>query len=270
MPDDRTFVTELATATRDARRVPSVEEAVKIATSRAAAITNDHWDRLEDLTSSGASERPNAQAAFENGRAFLESPDALRGRRPILIEWTGGRRPPGDEVAPIDLRVDHVFLVSCKYLSANIANPSPARLFDGLLATTGDWVRGDWYLETAPEELRRLYWRARRHRGEPDLPDDPVLLQPAERRDSAACTSRPIAARRGAARRTLTLCRAVSDASAKRWNEAIDRFGNPEQVALAVACGSGARLTTCSGRTARRRCGCGSLARGTGARSSGS
>jgi hypothetical protein len=226
MADDRTFVTELATALGMLGGA-EISDAVKLR-SPELRISDEHWDHLEDLTST-QQWGPDARAAFENGKAFLESPDALRGRRPILVEWTGGRRPPGDEVAPIDLRVDHVFLVSCKYLSANIANPSPARLFDGLLATSGDWVRGDWYLETAPEELQKLYLACRHASGQTDLPDDPVLLQPEDRRRL----------RRALPERTLPeaarpaygdLCRAVSAASARRWNEAIARFGNPEQV----------------------------------------
>ncbi len=226
MPDDRTFVTELATAL-GMLGGPDVHQAVKSRPPE-LRLSDEHWGRLEDLTS-GRGWVLEAQAAFENGRAFLHSPDALRGRRPVLVEWTGGRRPPGDEVAPIDLRVDHVFLVSCKYLSANISNPSPARLFDGLLATTGDWVRGDWYMETAPDELKELYLACKQASGKSDLPDDPALLQPEDRR----------ALRRALPDRSLPdvvrpaylhLCRAVSVASAKRWNEAMARFGNPEQV----------------------------------------
>ena len=74
-----------------------------------------------------------------------------------MIEWTGGRRPPGDEVAPIDLRIDHVYLISCKYFSANITNASPARVFDGLLATHGTWDRSDWYALVATAEYQALY-----------------------------------------------------------------------------------------------------------------
>ncbi len=75
----------------------------------------------------------------------------------MTIEWTGGRRAPGDEVAPIDLRIDHVYLISCKYESDIVANASPARLFDGLLATTGTWDRSDWYEVVAPDEYLALY-----------------------------------------------------------------------------------------------------------------
>ena len=136
--------------------------------------------------------------AFANGRAFLEADDALRGRRPRLIEWTGGRRPPGDEVAPVDLRIDHVYLVSCKYLSRNIANPSPARLFDGLLATSGDWEQTDWYEVVAPDELRALYDACRRATGLTDLPDDLGALGTEDRQRLRRALPGPVLSPRGA------------------------------------------------------------------------
>src|SRR5580700_1930354 len=77
------------------------------------------WEQLESLHATAAYADSFA-VAFENGKAFAASACGLARRPPHLIEWTGGRRPSGDEVAPIDLRVDHVYLVSCKYLSANI------------------------------------------------------------------------------------------------------------------------------------------------------
>jgi hypothetical protein len=153
----------------------------------------------------------------------------LRRRDPILIEWTGGRRPPGDEVAPIDLRVDHVFLISCKYLSANIANPSPARLFDGLLSTSGDWVRGDWYQETAPEALKALYDLCKKAAGVVGLPASPADLDANQRKTlRRALPARSFPPEVQPAYQEL--CRAVSDASAKRWIAAITRFGKPEHV----------------------------------------
>ena len=226
MPDDRTFVTELATALG----MLGGDDITDLASSRPGALrlSDQDWQRLESLVG-GSSWAGEAKAAFANGRAFLESPDALRSRPPILVEWTGGRRPPGDEVAPIDLRVDHVFLVSCKYLSANIANPSPGRLFDGLLATTGDWPRGDWYLETAPAELRELYLQCTKAAGLDDLPDDPALLEPAQRkvlRRALPARSFPDEVRPA----YLELCRVVSEASAKRWRDAMSRFAKPEQM----------------------------------------
>src|SRR5262245_45612424 len=95
-------------------------------------ITPSTWAHLAQLEASGRHARA-FEHGFRNGRAFLAAPDAPGGRLPRLTEWTGGRRPPGDEVVPADLRVDHVYLVSCKYLSRSLHNPSPARLVDGLL-----------------------------------------------------------------------------------------------------------------------------------------
>ena len=129
MPNDLTTVTELGTAL-GTLAYPGVAEALA---ARPAALRVDGpaWDRLSELHGSGRF-APAFTVAFANGRAFLEAADGLRGRIPRIVEWTGGRRPPGDEVAPIDLRIDHVYLVSCKYRSENISSPSPARLFDGL------------------------------------------------------------------------------------------------------------------------------------------
>ncbi len=116
----------------------------------------------------------------------------------------------------MDLRIDHVYLVSCKYLSRNIANPSPARLFEGLLATTGAWEQTDWYEVVAPDELRALYDSCRGATGLGDLPDDPGALTTEERqrlRRALPGKSYPPEARPA----YRELCTRVSEASAQRW-----------------------------------------------------
>ncbi|MGH9018801.1 MAG: hypothetical protein ACRDY1_13710 [Acidimicrobiales bacterium] len=213
MPDDRTTVTELATAL-GMFSYPDVRSALA-ARPDALDIGPAVWDTLDRLHADDAYGNEFA-TAFANGRAFLAAPDALRGRPPRLVEWTGGRRPPGDEVAPVDLRIDHVYLVSCKYLSRNIANPSPARLFDGLLATAGLWDQGDWYRRTAPDEYRALYDACRRATGLSELPTDPDTLTPPERqrlRRALPGRSYPDEARPHYA----ALCARVSEESARRW-----------------------------------------------------
>ena len=72
-------------------------------------------------------------------------------------------------MAPIDLRVDHVYLVSCKYLSDILFNASPSHVFDDLLvgargSRSGREKRlaGDWYAEVAPAEYEVLYAEVRR------------------------------------------------------------------------------------------------------------
>lgn len=213
MPDDRTTVTELATAL-GTLPFDSLSAALR-AEPAELVVEGGIWALLRRLHASGRYAEEFA-AAWANGRAFLEAPDALRGRSPRLVEWTGGRRPPGDEVAPVDLRIDHVYLVSCKYLSRNIVNPSPARLFDGLLATTGSWSQRDWYEEVAPDAYRALYRACRDATGLDELAEDPALLTRAERqRLRRALPGRAYPEPARAPYRAL--CCEVSARSAERW-----------------------------------------------------
>ncbi|HEY6623957.1 MAG TPA: hypothetical protein VIX85_09010 [Acidimicrobiales bacterium] len=219
MPDDRTTVTELATALGT---LP-VGDLTASLRSRPAEVRIDHptWQRLEELHRSGRLAQ-EFELAFANGRALAQAEDGLRGRSPRIIEWTGGRRPPGDEVAPIDLRIDHVYLVSCKYDSDILANTSPARLFHGLLATNGPWDRGDWYAATAPDEFQLLYLACLEATGLADLPptaDQCSRDQHDRLRRALSRRSYPDRASREA---YVALCRAVSAASAQQWRQALD------------------------------------------------
>jgi hypothetical protein len=124
------------------------------------SLSPDDWDRLATIRAGGLFDA-EFHAAWLNGNAFLAARDGLRGRRPELVEWKGAVRGSGDEVAPVDLRIDHVYLVSCKYMSKILFNVSPAHVFDSLLvggpARRGRGVGGDWYAEVAPVEYQRLY-----------------------------------------------------------------------------------------------------------------
>jgi hypothetical protein len=186
MPSDRTTVTELGTAL-GMLGASDVDEALRSRTEVMHSVSPEMWARLGQLRAGGAYDA-DFHAAFENGRAFLVAEDGLRERRPRIVEWKGTGRAPGDEVAPIDLRVDHVYLVSCKYLSNILFNVSPAHIFDDLLvgrmsrhgprggARDTDRSRessacadpggagpgGDWYAEVAPAEYQALYEEVRR------------------------------------------------------------------------------------------------------------
>ena len=182
-------------------------------------------------------------AAWDNGRFFRQANDALRNRPPRLIEWTGPQRSPGDEVAPVDLRVDHVYLVSCKYLSKITMNASPGHLFDRLL-TGGHGRRGaDWYRDIAPTEWLALWNASRRwllandpspSPGAPavHLPDDPSDLDRAARkaisqrlRDGGKAWPAELIAP------YQSLCEAVSERSAARWNASlVDATGAAEAM----------------------------------------
>lgn len=152
MPGTLTEVTELATA------LGTTSSSLSAGLSRrppALHVPDEQWRRLRESYEAGE-HRTSFVTAFANGRAFLHSADGLRGRPPRLVEWRGPHRPPGDDVIPADLRIDHVYLVSCKYLSKVLLNASPARLFDKALV--GDDRGGPhWFAETAPDELAALY-----------------------------------------------------------------------------------------------------------------
>jgi hypothetical protein len=165
MPSDRTTVTELGTAL-GMLGLGDIDEAVRSRTVVMHSLSPEMWERLAGLRSGGAYDA-EFHAAWANGQAFLTADDGLRGRLPQVVEWKGTGRAPGDEVAPIDLRVDHVYLVSCKYLSNILFNVSPTSIFDSLLfggqGRVGRAARevvpggGDWFAEVAPSEYQTLY-----------------------------------------------------------------------------------------------------------------
>lgn len=219
MPPDRTVVTELATAL-GTLPCPDLASAIA-ARPPQLRISSAVWDHLDALFGGSAgSYAADFAVAYANGQAFAATPDALAGRPPRIIEWTGGRKPPGDEVAPIDLRIDHVYMVSCKYLSANVANPSPARLCHGLLAT-GSWASTDWYHAVAPAEYQALYDATVRSVGIAGLPDDVELLTTTDRRRLRAAIR--AATRDGDVERAyLRMSAVVARESANRWRERME------------------------------------------------
>ncbi len=229
MPDDRTTVTELGTAL-GTLPYPDPSSALGARPGQ-LHVDGKTWGHLDKIAASGRFTTELAEA-FANGRAFLDAPDGLRGRTPLTIEWTGGRRPPGDEVAPIDLRIDHVFLISCKYESDILANASPARLFDGLLATTGSWDRTDWYEMVAPREFEALYRSCLAATDLHRLPPTPAECT----RDQLDCLRAALAGRSypDAPSRSAyaELCRAVSAASALRWAGQLESSGIARETML--------------------------------------
>jgi hypothetical protein len=215
MADDRTEVTELGTAL-GMLGFDAVTDALEGRPCE-LVVSTDVWDRLDTLFIAGGY-RAEFESAFLNGRAFLHAHEALRGRRPAVIEWTGGRKAPGAEVVPADLLIDHVYLVSCKYLSRIVVNASPHHLFDRLL-TGGHGRRGaDWFGEVAPTEHAALY-AAVRDALDLELPAAVDALDTTQRRDLGHRL------RAGWPGDTVRLYEAlvarVADASAERWRTAI-------------------------------------------------
>ncbi len=123
--------------------------------------------------------------ALTNGNAFLQANSALRGRLPRRIEWRGPTRTTGFEMVPADLRIDHVYLVSCKYASNVLINPSPMHLFDNLLQIRPTSTAKNWYHEVAQDEFVTLFQKTKTYieNSLPSsyLPDFPSSLKPNDK-----------------------------------------------------------------------------------------
>lgn len=160
------------------------------------------------------------EAAWKNGQAFASSVDGLRGRKPLRVEWKGSHRPPAYEQIPADLRVDYVYLVSCKYRSNILYNASPSHLFEQLLATrTRQQI--NWYSRTAPGEYQDLYKACRDHLESADLPQSVHDLTGQNRQYLKAKFKRTWPPNIKEPYRQL--CTAVAEVSAGHWQQALGK-----------------------------------------------
>jgi hypothetical protein len=180
------------------------------------------WDRLRGVREDRTHDH-DFLAAWNNGRAFLVAEDGLRGRPPRLVEWKGGHRDPGDAVVPADLRIDHVYLVSCKYLSKVLHNASPLALFDRCLGgAQGIRSDADWFDVVAPAEHQELYQRVRRDlAADSELPEAVAQLTKAQRRDLRTRIPRDWGDEATVAS-YVRLADAAATASAARWGSHLD------------------------------------------------
>jgi len=225
VPADRTEVTEIVTGLA---MFGAADLADGLARPPAAfgGVPPDGWARLADLERSGRY-RAEFAAAWANGVAFLHARDGLRDRTPEVVEWKGPQRPPGADPIPADLRVDHVYLVSCKYNSRIQLNASPWSIFGGGVdparaAATGDITaaRGDWYGEVATDELQALYEIVRFETGLVGaLPDRCGDLAAAQRRELATALGKGAWTSPAAAEAYTALSAAVAASSARRWRQ---------------------------------------------------
>ena len=220
MPDRRTEISELVTGL-GMLEYPSVAAALDARPAVLRNVADASWFRVREARSDGV--LPELfDAAWENGRAFLHARDGLRGRPPLQVEWKGPSRPVGYEAVPADLRVDHVFLISCKHASRILHNVAPSHLFErGLAARRGDEASVDWFAATAPEEYQALYEAAAPASGVTTLPARAVSLDSRQRRALSLALRETKAWPQPAAGPYADLCRAVASVSAERWNAAL-------------------------------------------------
>jgi hypothetical protein len=218
MPADRTEVTEIVSGLA-MFGADDPASALASPPARFGGVGAERWERLRGLHREGRF-RPEFAAAWANGRAFLAARDGLRGRPPEVLEWKGPQRPPGPDPVPADLRVDHVYLVSCKYNSRVQLNASPWSVFgDGVRPAAADG-RGDWFGEVAPDAIQALYELVRFETGLVGaLPDRVSDLSAPQRRELALALGRGAWTSPAAAEAYAALSTAVAAASARRWRE---------------------------------------------------
>ena len=174
MPAVRTEITEIVTGL-GMFGYPNLAHALGMRPPGFENVDDAVYDRLADAYSAGGHSRVFA-TAWSNGVRFARSAEGLRGRPPWIVEWKGAHRPPGYEQIPADLRVDHVYLVSCKYGSNILTNASPANLFDPRSDTD------DWFQAVAPGTYQLLYAECRRLVDDPSLPESVTDLTKDHRR----------------------------------------------------------------------------------------
>lgn len=237
MADERTQITELATA---AGIMLGKEHAHHdlLDVLDIPGIQDDSWRPLL-LTAAEDWHRyhPILRAALANGASFREH--VLRGREPNSIEWRGGSKTMWASDAPVDLRVDDVYLISAKYDSVCLLNRAPAAVFDGLLASTSGGRSPNWYEFVAPAEYLAFYERfiaaleEQMGTGEFEFPPHPrdldrgakvhlkYLMKPWTR-------SLPD----GAAEAYRKLCGAVSSRTADHWQSKLDAASESSKLSM--------------------------------------
>ena len=229
MADDRTTVTELATALGLTGH-PTLQDALG-AQPGALEIESSVWHDLGRILGGGKLTAA-AETAFANGAYFASHADGLNGRLPQRIEWSGGRRIPGDRPVPADLLVDRVYMISCKYLSRILHNTAPAHVFlDGLVAAPES--RGiNWFHTVAADAHQALYARTVEVLGLVDMGQSPQALTAEQRKKlKAAFRERAV---RGLPLELepqyKNLIDSVSSRSAERWRRGLGDRADQERM----------------------------------------
>lgn len=175
MPTSRTEITEIVTGLAT-MGFPDVDRALEVQPRTMLHVESRHFDTLAVALEAGEYSH-EFEVAWDNGVAFARADEGLRSRPPWSVEWKGNHKPPGYEQIPADLRIDHVFLISCKYGSKILNNSSPGNLFVSLLADREYESKEGWYRTVAPDAYQAFYAECRLHLGSSDLPADVTGLE---------------------------------------------------------------------------------------------
>ena len=160
-------------------------------------------------------------------------------------------RSVGDEAVPADLRVDHVYLVSCKYLSRIVVNASPRAP-----------VRPSAQGRARPARRRQLVRRDRAGRARRVVRDACATRVDARRCPMTSPRSTPSSGARSRTRSSAAARgRATATSATRRWSTRVaagvgaavarrDRHRTRSRC-CGGCCASAARRTSCSARRRR-------------------
>lgn len=219
MPALRTEITEIVTGL-GMFGYPNLSHAIGMRPPAFENVNAQVYDRLAEAYRANLHHNLFS-IAWANGVRFAAANEGLRGRPPWIVEWKGAHRPPGYEDIPVDLRVDHVYLVSCKYGSNILTNSSPANLF-------GEVDENDWFLAVAGEEYQELYAECRTLVPDPRLPGRVRDLQREQRLLLKRTLPRTLVGTSAAAYRRFAV--AAGDGSSQRWKESLTTRLQQEQM----------------------------------------
>ncbi len=221
-----TQITELTTAL-GTLGYHELSDALNARPPEMVSVSPEQWKTLDDAFDGGSHEG-DFERAYANGLAFFNASDGLRGRRPEIIEWKGGHNNVGDAALPIDLRIDHVFLLSCKYKSKVLHNQSPSNVFEHTLRPAAQTRGGDWFRLVAPLEYQELY----------ESLIDVLALDLPTRADELTSQERAVLKAHlpekkwpgRSEKHYARLCEVVAEASAKRWREELTTKSEQENT----------------------------------------
>lgn len=228
MADLRTEITEIVTGL-SMLGYRELDHALGVRPRLVSNVTEAHFDRLIEARDKGEF-ADEFETAWDNGHQFAYSEHGLRGRAPWRLEWKGPHRPPAYEQIPADLRIDHVYLVSCKYGSNVLMNASPSHVFDRLLAERRGGQPVDWFAQVSPAAHKDLWQAYRSAVDDQSLPIDAAQLTAADRKVLKAATKGRAWPSEEAAEAYKWMVVDVSNQSAERWLNNLDSDGSREEM----------------------------------------
>jgi hypothetical protein len=228
MPALRTEITEIVTGLA-LLGYRELDHALGVRPRLISHVTEEHFDALDAERAKGGHDA-EFETAWANGLAFARADDGLRGRVPWSVEWKGPHKPPAYEQIPADLRVDHVYLISCKYGSNILFNGSPGNVFDRLLAERKVDRSIDWFVDVAPEPYQELYDACRSWVGDSELPARAADLDSSGRGVLKAALPKGKAWPDELSEPYHWFVNAVSQQSAQRWKDQLTTRAVEEEM----------------------------------------